>query len=86
MATVIELKRGEEPRKHERHALVLVSERPPREGAVASSMLDRRTFYAYNNPNDVAVVLARAVAWADENIVARVYVRRHEELGSSARR
>jgi hypothetical protein len=85
MATVIELKRGEEPRKHERHAMVLVSNRPPGEGAVASSMVDRRTFYAYDNEKDFTAVLARAVTWAEENVVARVYVRRHEELGSSAR-
>jgi hypothetical protein len=85
MATVIELKRGEEPLKHERHALVLVSVRPPREGAAISSMGDRRTFYAFDDVKDVALVLARAVTWADENIVAHVYVRRHEELAPAAR-
>jgi hypothetical protein len=76
MAEVIELKQDEEPRKHERYAMVLVSMRPAREGAVKSSAGYGRTFYAYDNLSDVASVLARAKAWADENIIARVYVRR----------
>jgi hypothetical protein len=84
MATVIELKRGEEPRQYERHAMVLISERPPRERNVVSATGDGRTFYAFNNPRDVAAVLARANTWADENTVANVYVKRHEQLGSAA--
>jgi hypothetical protein len=76
MAEVIELKQDEEPRKHERYAMVLISMRPPREGAVMSPVGYGRTFHAYDNLNDVAAVLARARAWADENIIARVYVRR----------
>jgi hypothetical protein len=78
MATVIELKRGEEPRKYERHAMVLVSERPPMEGNAVSATGDGRTFFAYDNERDVAKVVARANVWADENVVARVYVKRHE--------
>jgi hypothetical protein len=77
MAEVIELKQGEEPRKHERYAMVLVSVLPPREGAATLRREDGRTFYAYDNLKDVASVLARAKTWADENIIARVYVRRH---------
>ena len=77
MATVIELKRGEEPRQYERHAMVLVSERPPREGNAVSPTGDGRTFFAYDNEQDVSAVIARANAWADENVVARVYVKRH---------
>jgi hypothetical protein len=76
MAIVIELKRGEEPRKYERHAMVLVSERPPREGNAVSPTGDGRTFYAYDDGKDVVAVLARAKTWADENIVEHVYVKR----------
>ncbi len=78
MAAVIELKRGEEPRKYERHAMVLVSERPPRVGSVVSATGDGRVFYAYDNAQDVASAIARANVWADENVIARVYVRRRQ--------
>ena len=78
MATVIELKPGEEPRKYERHAMVLVSMRPPRAGNAVSANGDGRTFFAYDNEQDVAAVVARANEWADENVVAHVYVKRHE--------
>ena len=77
MATVIELKHDEQPRQHERYAIVVVSERPPREGPVISLNGVGRVFHAYDNLNDIAAVLGRAVTWADENIVARVYLRKN---------
>jgi len=77
MATVIELKRGEQPRQNERYALVLVSERPPREGPVISLNGVGRVFHAYDNLRDISAVVGRAVTWADENIVARVYMRKN---------
>lgn len=77
MAEVIELKRGQSPRAHERYAVVLVSAWPPKEGGAAIALNDGgRAFFAFNNLQDVAAVLARAKVWADENIISRVYVRR----------
>lgn len=76
MADVIELKRGEMPRAHERYAMVLVSERPPKEGAATALHPDGQTFFAFDNLRDVAIVIARAKSWANANIIARVYVRR----------
>lgn len=77
MARVIELKRGEQPRKFERYAMVLVSARPPRDDLPRSLQGDDRTFYAHSDRMDVASVISRAQTWAEENIIARVYVRRH---------
>lgn len=75
MATVVELKRGEEPRKDERYALVFVSSKPPKEGAAIAIRDDGQTFFADDNEHDVSVILKRAVIWADENTIARVYLR-----------
>ena len=77
MAEVVELKLGQEPSKHERYAMVLVSARPPMEGASISANFGKRMFYAYDNPADFASVLARAKTWADENLIKRVYVSRN---------
>ncbi|MDP3739303.1 MAG: hypothetical protein Q8R02_18080 [Hyphomonadaceae bacterium] len=76
MATVIELKRGEKPREHERYAMVLVSALPPSEGVAFALQPHGKTFFAFDNARDVASVLARAETWADENEIASVYVRR----------
>ncbi len=78
MASIIELKQGELPRQHERYAIVVVSDRPPREGSAVSLDGVGRVFHAYDNLKDIAAVVARAVTWADENIVARVYVQKHK--------
>jgi len=75
----VELKRGEEPRKNERYALVFVSSIPPKEGAAIAVRDDVQTFFADDNEHDVRLILERAVIWADENIIARVYVRRDRQ-------
>ena len=76
MAAVIELKQDEKPRENERYAMVLVSELPPSEGAAMALQPHGKTFFAFDNERDIASVLARAKTWADENVIARVYVRR----------
>jgi hypothetical protein len=76
MAAVIDLKRGERPRENERYAMVLVSALPPREGAAFALQPYGKAFFAFDNERDITSVLARATAWADENVIARVYVRR----------
>ncbi len=79
MTTVIELERGEEPRKNERYALVFVSSKPPKEGAAIAIRDDGQTFFADDSEHDVSVILKRAVIWADENAIAHVYVRRDRQ-------
>jgi len=56
MTTVIELERGEEPRKNERYALVFVSSKPPKEGAAIAIRDDGQTFFAFEY--DAHIVLA----------------------------
>ena len=76
MVAVIELKRGEKPRENERYALVMVSSKPPKEGAAIKVRDDGQTFFATDNEHDVSVIVERAKVWAAENVIARVYVRR----------
>ncbi|MBK8839423.1 MAG: hypothetical protein IPO30_12200 [Hyphomonadaceae bacterium] len=76
MSTIIELKQGEEPRSGERYAMLVVSARPPKEGAPIKVREHGQTFFADDNEHDVSLILGRAVIWPDENIIARVYVRR----------
>ncbi len=76
MAEVIELKQGDEPRRHTRYALVVVSSKPPKEGAAIAIREDGQTFFADDNEHDVRVILGRAKIWADENTIQRVYVQR----------
>ncbi len=52
MAAVIELKRGEEPRGHERYASVFVCSSPPKEGAAIAIHRDSQTFFADENDID----------------------------------
>ena len=76
MAEVIELNQGAEPREHERYALVSVSSAQPVEGAAIAIHEFGQTFFASDNEHDVGLIVGRAKLWADQNIVARVYVRR----------
>jgi len=79
MVNVIKLKRGEQPRANERYALVVVSSKPPKEGAAIAVREDGQTFFAHDNERDVGVIVARATAWAEENVIARVYLRRDRQ-------
>jgi hypothetical protein len=76
MAVVIELGAGEKPRVHEHYALVCVSSKPPAEGASTSAHEFGQTFFADDDEHDVSVMVGRAKAWASQNNIARVYVRR----------
>jgi hypothetical protein len=76
MAEVIELRRGKEPPEHERYAMVVVSSKPPKQGAAIDPSGFGQTFFADENEHDVSVIIGRAKLWADENIIAHVYVRR----------
>jgi hypothetical protein len=75
MAKVIALNHGEEPWEHERYAQVVVSPKPPKEGAALDPSGFGETFFADDGEHDVSVIVGRAKLWADKNIVARVYVR-----------
>ena len=79
MADVIELKRGEEPIKHGRYALVFVSSRPPKEGAAIAIHDGCQTFFADDNEHDVSVIVERAKVWAYENSIEHVYVERDSQ-------
>ncbi len=56
--------------------MLVVSARPPKEGAPIKVREHGQTFFADDNEHDVSLILGRAVIWPDENIIARVYVRR----------
>jgi hypothetical protein len=76
MARVVELKPGELPPAHERHALVLGSPEPPAQGVPCVDNGRDRTFFATDSERDIALVVERAKIWADARLVANVYVRR----------
>lgn len=76
MADVVELKPGESPPAYTRHALVIASPKPPR---VPVPTVDRglvRLFFATTSERDIAVMIRRAVVWADSRQVPNVYLRR----------
>lgn len=79
MATIVELKRGQEPRRDERYALVFASSTPPSQGAAIEVRDYGQTFFADDDEHDISVILKRAVIWADENNIAHVYVKRDRE-------
>lgn len=76
MATVVELKPGEDPRQDARYAMVFVSSKPPTEGAAIEVRDYGQTFFADDDAHDVSVILERAMIWADENAIRHVYIRR----------
>jgi hypothetical protein len=76
MPEVVELRDGEKPRHREHYALVYVSSRPPLEGTAIAIHEFGQTFFATDNEHDVSVIVGRAKIWADENNIAKVYVKR----------
>jgi len=79
MATAIELKPGEDPRKDERYAMVFVSAKQPTEGAAIEVRDYGQTFFADDEAHDVSVILERAMIWAEQNAIPHVYIRRDSE-------
>jgi hypothetical protein len=76
MVRVVELRRGEFPPAGARHALVIASPVPPVE---CVPMVERgmgATFFARDCERDILIMIGRAQAWAGEQLINVVYVRR----------
>lgn len=78
MAGVIQLKKGEHPPAHTHHALVISSSKPPEWGVPAIDQGLARLFFAKVCEKDIAIMVRRAMVWADARGIARVYVRRDD--------
>jgi hypothetical protein len=76
MARVVELRRGEFPPPGARHALVIASPVPPVECVPVVQHGSGVTFFALNSERDILIMVGRAQVWADERMIAVVYVRR----------
>lgn len=78
MAGIIELTSREKPRAHELHALVVASPVHPAEGMSFTDHRFGRRFYATPCEHDIAVMVGRAIVWADARGLPNIYVRRQE--------
>jgi hypothetical protein len=76
MARIIVLNAGEDPPANERHALVLGSPLPPEQGVSCVDNGRNRTFFATDSARDIALMVERAKVWADQRLIANVYVKR----------
>jgi hypothetical protein len=77
MAEVVRLGEGERPCPRERYALVYVSSTPPVEGAAIAAHEFGQTFFADEDEHDISIIVGRAMVWARENRIAKVYVQRN---------
>jgi hypothetical protein len=78
MAGIIELNAWENPRALEIHAMVIASPVPPVQGTSFKDHRFGRWFYATRCEHDIAVMVRRAIVWADARRLANIYVRRQE--------
>jgi hypothetical protein len=76
MAEIIELKSGEHPPSLARHALVISSQRHPVTGTAAIDRGHNRIFFADDSERDIAMIIGRAMTWANARQIMNVYLRR----------
>lgn len=76
MATVIELKTGEFPPAGDAQVLVVSSAVYPAHGVSMRASRRGRNYFATTSEKDIAIMVARAIVYADRAGIAEVYLKR----------